>query len=497
QRDGITGVSETYENLLKRCIRTALEMRARGVTPNDIISLCSLNHFNSCVPVIAASFLGATLSCLDPMLSLNDTVYLIKQVRPKMIFVGEESVALIEGAVKEAQLQTEIVVFGLSTVHSEFADFFAPKENENFRPVEVENNKETALILFSSGTTGLPKGICLSHYSIMRQSYNIVDVGFNADCGLAYASFYWISAHVMLLGVMYAGGSRLILPRYNPVQYWKLLDQFKVTLVFMAPSQAIAMYNKGRPDGINTTHLSELLIGGGPLAAEYIIRIRDILPGTNVSLIYGQTEIAGIGLYFSPNRREDILALCHKPGSCGRPVPDLTCKIVDPETEETLGPNQRGELRLKSPFILNGYYNLDSSAAWDENGWLKTGDIACYDEDGCLYIVDRIKEMLKFRAYHVAPAAIEGILLGHPSIAGAVVIGIPHVEDGDHPAAAVVLRDPQDKITPEEIVKYIEGKVDDRQKLRGGVMIISKIPTTATGKIRRNDVKKLFLEKNS
>ncbi|KAF2890250.1 hypothetical protein ILUMI_15923, partial [Ignelater luminosus] len=398
---------------------------------------------------------------------------------------------------KEAQLETEIVVFGLSTVHSEFADFFAPKENENFQPVEVENNKETALILFSSGTTGLPKGICLSHYCIMAQPYNIMDVGFNVDCVLSYASFYWISSHLTFSSSIFAGGSRLILPRYNPVQYWKLLDQFKVTLAFLAPSQAISLYNKGRPDGINTTHLSDFIIGGGPLAAEHILRIRDIFPGTNVSLIYGQTEIGGTGFCFGPNRKENIWALCEKPGACGRPVPDLICKIVDPETEETLGPNQRGELRVKTPFALNGYYNLDSSGIWDANGWLKTGDIVYYDEDEYFYVVDRIKEMLKFQSYHVAPTAIEGVLLGHPSIAGAVVIGIPHVEDGDHPAAAVVLKDPQDKITPEEIVKYIEGKVDDRQRLRGGVMIIPKIPTTATGKIRRIDAKKLFLERNS
>lgn len=134
---------------------------------------------------------------------------------------------------------------------------------------------------------------------------------------------------------------------------------------------------------------------------------------------------------------------------------------------------------------------------WDTNGWLKTGDIAYFDEDGYFYIVDRIKEMLKFQSFHVTPAAIEGILLGHPSIAGAVVIGIPHIEDGDHPAAAIVLKNPKDNITPAEIVKFVEERADDRQRLRGGVRIIPKLPITATGKIRRSDVKKLFLEGNN
>lgn len=172
----------------------------------------------------------------------------------------------------------------------------------------------------------------------------------------------------------------------------------------------------------------------------------------------------------------------------------LNTKIVDPETEEILGANCRGELRLKSECVMNGYYEMDSSEAWDTDGWLKTGDIAYYDEDFCFYIVDRIKEMLKFRSWHVVPAVLEEILKQHPAVQSVVVVGIPHEEDGDHPAAVVVLNDGyENKITSEEIEKFLEERVDDRQRLRGGVKIVKELAMTPTGKVKKKLIRDLIL----
>lgn len=168
-------------------------------------------------------------------------------------------------------------------------------------------------------------------------------------------------------------------------------------------------------------------------------------------------------------------------------------QIVDPETEETLGANQRGELRIKSTIQFNGYYNCDSSGAWDSEGWLKTGDVAYYDEDECFYVVDRLKEMLKFQAFHVAPAVIEGVLLTHPAVAMAIVVGIPDPVDGDHPVGVIVLKDPTKAVPEEEFVEFVSDKLDDRHRLRGGVKILKQLPVTATGKIRRKDIRDMVI----
>ncbi|KAJ3616716.1 hypothetical protein MTP99_014111 [Tenebrio molitor] len=193
------------------------------------------------------------------------------------------------------------------------------------------------------------------------------------------------------------------------------------------------------------------------------------------------------------NNVTDTLSLHYKPSSCGRPINGIWYKIVDPETEEILGPNQQGELRVKTRFVMNGYFNLDSSDSFDRNGWLKTGDIVYYDQDRCFYVVDRIKEMLKYKSWHVAPAMLENILHNHAAIKKAVVIGIPDEEDGDHPMAVVILNNPHENITAEEIEAYVAERVQDRQRLRAGVKFVDAVPITPSGKVKRRDLKNMVL----
>lgn len=169
-------------------------------------------------------------------------------------------------------------------------------------------------------------------------------------------------------------------------------------------------------------------------------------------------------------------------------------QLVDLGNEEEVdGPHKKGELRIKSPLQMNGYYNKDSSESFDADGWLKTGDVAYYDEDHCIYIVDRIKEMLKYQSWHVPPALIEAVLLSHPAVHFAVVIGIPHPEDGDHPMGVVILNEESKDISEDDLVEYVNSKVDDRQKLRAGVKFVKEFPHTPTGKVKRKQLKDLIL----
>lgn len=278
-------------------------------------------------------------------------------------------------------------------------------------------------------------------------------------------------------------------------------------MIFLAPIQAMEMCHVGRPEEIDTTSLLELLCGGGILPTKCILQLRDLLPGANVTQIYGLTEITGAVVTFSSKKRKDLLLSYYKPQSCGRPVRGLCYKvcycavtisffkshfpqIVDPESEQTLGVNERGELRVKTKCQMNGYYEMDSSTAWDEDGFLKTGDVAYFDEDFCFYIVDRIKELLKFRSWHLVPAVLESVLLQHPAVKEAVVLGVPHEIDGDHALGVVVLK--EDDVTGEELEKFVEERVDDRQRLRAGVRIVKRLHYTPTGKVRRKYMRDLL-----
>lgn len=160
-------------------------------------------------------------------------------------------------------------------------------------------------------------------------------------------------------------------------------------------------------------------------------------------------------------------------------------QVVDIETGQPVGPGEPGELCVKSNFFMKGYYNLDSAATYDEDGFLKTGDVVYYDNEFCFFVVDRIKEMLKYRSWHVAPAMLEEVLLTHPAVKAAVVVGVPDKEDGEHPMACVILKQGARGVSEEQIRGYVDERVDDRKKLRGGVVFVKGFPTTASGKISR------------
>lgn len=150
---------------------------------------------------------------------------------------------------------------------------------------------------------------------------------------------------------------------------------------------------------------------------------------------------------------------------------------------------------MKSEFIMNGYYNLNSSNCWDEDGWLHTGDIVYYDSDNCFYHVDRIKEMLKYKSWHVPPALIESVMLEHPAVLNAIVVGIPHPLDGDHPMALVILKKRFQNVTVEDLKNFVNKKVDDRQQLRGGLKILREFPLTPSGKVQRKILRDMAIRK--
>ncbi|KAF2887070.1 hypothetical protein ILUMI_19104, partial [Ignelater luminosus] len=489
QIDALTGEKDTFSSLLQRCIRTAITMRSKGVTSNDIVTLCTFNHLNSMVPFIATFFLSAKVASLDPTLSLTDTMHLLKQVTPKMIFVAPEALELIEKAIEEIPSDIEIVVFGETTKHTKFSNFLEPKQEENnFEPIPPKSLYDTAIIFFSSGTSGLPKGICISHFAYLGQTAIGMNVGYDYNVVLAFASPYWITSALFWSISLIDGTTRLVLPKFDCTITWEIIHKFRPTFMFVAPSQILSMCIQDRPKHFRSDSLKDVIMGGGPMSREQVLKVQRAFPNTRVVLGYGQTEVAGFITCFKPNNSKEIMGIPSKPTSSGGGVPGLTYKVVNPETEELLGPYQEGELRIKTKFQMNGYYNMDSSDAWDPDGWLRSGDIVYYDEDQCFYVVDRMKEMLKFQSWHVLPAVIENVIKTHPSIETAVVIGVPHDIDGDHPMAIVTLKEGCSKsVTPETIEKYVEERVHDRQRLRGGVKIVDVIPVTPSGKVKRKE----------
>ncbi|KAB0792323.1 hypothetical protein PPYR_14282 [Photinus pyralis] len=492
QIDPISGVKDTYEHLLGRCVGAALKMRSIGIRPKDVITTCTLNHLNSCVPVIAAIFLGAIPACLDPRLGRSEMTHHIKLAKPKIAFVDQGSIELVEETCAEAGVDVQIVTFAESDRYTEFGEFVTERDDE-FHPYEVGDGRETASILFSSGTTGLPKGICLSHQSLLGQGNLLISRGICFQTTLTYSTYHWLSATFALVSAVLTGGCRVVTSLFTPRTFWTILERYSITNVLFTPVHAMELLRNGRPEAVNTSQLRDVIIGGDILSSHPLEELRAMFPGTNCNLSYGQTELSGLIVNFNRLDRREMALMRSKPGSSGLLVPGFSCKIVEPSTGATLGPNQTGELCFKGDFVMNGYYNSDSSDRWDADGWLRTGDLGYYDEDFCFFIVDRIKETFKVKSFHISPSFIEGVLLTHPAISLAAVVGLPDEENGNAPLAVVCLKEGSHAVGEEDVVKYVAERMHDKYALRGGVKFVDTLPLTTTGKIKKYHLRELII----
>ncbi|XP_017775786.1 PREDICTED: luciferin 4-monooxygenase-like [Nicrophorus vespilloides] len=474
----VTGEEDKYSSLLKRSVRLAMELRARGLGRNDIITTCSRHHLDGIVPAIAAALAGVTLCNIDADMSVNDNKILLDQIEPKMIFASEATEELVEKA--SADIQTKIVVFGKTERNLCYQDLIQPKEGEDsFTPYYAENLDETAMMFFSSGTTGMPKAICMSHKFMYNQCKDFEKV----ECFLIYSSLYWSTTINFALGLIIAGGTKLVPPVFNPTQTWEFFDKYNVDVLYMTPIM-IARVISVQPEG-NYSSLKLVLLGGTGISMEHMKRLRSSLPNTLVLLTFGQTEI-GMGCNpFDPCIKDKLL-------SVGTPIPGCSYKIVDSETNENLGPNERGELLIKSAWRMTGYYKRDNKNVIEADGFVRTGDIAYFDEDFCFFIVDRIKEMFKYNGYHIVPKKLESILETHPAVHLAIVVGIPNVATGEEPLG-VVIKNEGSEVSEAELIEYVNEKVDDFHKIRAGIRFVETFPTTATGKIRRRLLRDRFI----
>ncbi|KAF5300676.1 hypothetical protein FQA39_LY11038 [Lamprigera yunnana] len=493
--DASAGEVDPYKSYFLRCVRTAITMRKKGIKENDIITVCSNQQLNTIIPTIASFFLGVIPSSIDPSFTLKDSTYLLRQVSPKMIFVSTDAVGLIENTLEQLKITPEVVVFGATERHTPFSDFLIESvEEQDFQPIDITDLKQTAVIHFSSGTTSFPKAVCINHLSV----YGLL--GFKVDnqknMPIFFASpTYWISFTILNLMLIFNNHSRLIIPRFAVDDFWGMVEKYEVTSAVLSRTQIAGLLEAPDPRKYNLSSLKLIISGGTALLKEQIMKMRTLLPNTIVLCAYGATELSGNGLAFDPSNPNDLKLALKNVTSCGLPKPGLAYKIHDIDTGKALGPNKLGELRVQTEYAMNGYYNMDSSNLYDADGFLKTGDIAYYDEDYCFYIVDRIREVFKYQNWQVSPSKIQTVLLDHPAVQNAVVIGVPHPIDGERPTALVVLhQDHVGKVTESDIVNFVDGQVVDSHRLRGGVIFVKKLLKTPTDKFKNCYMRQLVID---
>ena len=475
--EGPTGRVITYSELAKAIRRTAAGLTERGFQQGDVLGILSTNLPEYAIVFHAVASLGGTNSPINPLYTEHEIGHQLKDAGAKFLVVAPQFIEKARVAAADAGI-TELFVFG--EAEGGAMPFSSLLESEGAVPsVKINPLEDLVALPYSSGTTGLPKGVMLTHYNLvsnMRQMEGL-DYFTENDTLLCVLPLFHIYGLVVILNMgLYMGATIVMMPRFDLEQFLKTVSQYQVTIAHLVPPIVLALSKSPIVDDYDLSTLRAVFSGAAPLDANLTRACIERL-NLQVRQGYGMTETSPV-THSSPADSAQV-----KHGSVGFAAPNTECKIIDLETAEPLGPHKEGELCVRGPQIMKGYLNRPEATAdtVDSDNWLHTGDIAYVDDDGHFFIVDRAKELIKYKGFQVPPAELEALLLTHEAVADAAVIPCPDEEAGEVPKAFVVLRG---EVTANELIEFVGQRVAPYKRLRF-VEFTDKIPKSASGKILR------------
>ncbi|WP_392482051.1 thioester reductase domain-containing protein [Nostoc sp. C110] len=473
--EGITNSIITYKQLAESIRKVAFGLAARGFSKGDVLGIYSPNIPEYAIAFHAVATLGGIITTINPSYTAEELTYQLNDAGTKYLITIPDLVGQALEAIGQSKIE-EVFVFGEAAGATSFSVLL---EGEGEIPkVQINPQKDLVALLYSSGTTGMPKGVMHTHHSFVanfHQFQNCEPVS-EADAIIGVLPFFHAYGLVMLNYSLACGATVVTMPHFDLESFLSLIEKHKITRIHIVPPILLALAKQPIVDKYDLSSLRVLTSGAAPLSHQLIEECEQRLPNCVVKQAYGTTET--FVTTYTPDEREKI-----KPGSVGQCLPHVECQIVDVDTQQPLGFNQAGELWVRGPQLMKGYLNNPDATAStiDRDGWSHTGDIVYIDEDGYFYIVDRIKELIKCNGYSIAPAELEAVLLSHPAVADACVVKSPHPSSGEVPKAFVVLKD---SATPEQIMEFVAGQVAPHKTIRR-LEFVDKIPKSASGKILR------------
>ncbi|MEJ3403681.1 AMP-binding protein [Rathayibacter sp. YIM 133350] len=487
--DGTTGAQTTFRQLVGQISLLAGALAKRGIGVGDTVGLLCPN-----IPAFATVFhgvlrAGATATTINSLYTATEIANQLTDAGATWLFTVSPLLPQAGAAASSIGIDdAHVVVLDGADGHPSLRDLLSegnPAPEVSFDPAE-----HLAVLPYSSGTTGHPKGVMLTHRNLVAnvaQSSGSIGLG-EGDRVLAVLPFFHIYGMTVLLNFAVKRRAALItMPKFDLPEFLRIISEQRCTWVFIAPPIAVALAKHPLVDQYDLSSIEVIFSGAAPLDGSLARSVAERLSCT-VCQGYGMTELSPVSHSIPVDRPELDRS------SVGLPLPNTEARIVDIESGEEIetpdeGVSASGELLVRGPQVMKGYLGNDDATGrtLDADGWLHTGDIASVGAGGEYYIVDRLKELIKYKGYQVAPAVLEAVLLGHPGIADAAVVGAQDADRQEIPKAFVV-RQQGAQLDEAAVMEYVAQHVAPHEKVRA-VEFIDVIPKSSAGKILRKDLR--------
>jgi acyl-CoA synthetase (AMP-forming)/AMP-acid ligase II len=477
--DGATGQIFTYGELVAAVDRVAAGLVAHGLRKGDVFAIHCLNCPEYTLVFLAVAAVGGVCTMASPLFTESELTTQLKDSGANYLLTDSRLGTTGLAAAKAAGVR-EVFVLGEAGGAISFSTLL---DQTGARPrVKIDPRDDLVALPYSSGTTGWPKGVMLTHYNMVAMLclMEATEVLSSADRTIcAVPCYHLYGSHIVMNLGLRTGATVVTLPKFDLETFLRAMQDYAITVAPAVPPIVLELSRNPLVDRFDLSHLTTVFSGAAPLSVEVAKACCDRL-NVRINYGYGMTELSPL------SHLTYRLVEADKPESTGYCLPNTVCKIVDAETKAELPAGASGEVWVRGPQVMKGYLGHPEATAEiiDSEGWLHTGDIGYADEDGALYIVDRLKELIKYKGRQVAPAELEALLLSHPLIADAAVIPSPDADAGEIPVAFVVVKE---RVAAADIMNFVRERVAPHKRIRR-VEFVDQIPKNATGKILRRQL---------
>lgn len=469
--DGVTGAVTTYAELVRAVDRLAAGLQRDGFQPGEVAAICAPNSPAFPVAFFAVARAGGATTTLNPAFTEAEMAKQLSDSGAVVAFATPELRERVEAAGGGRLRRVITFGAGLEAASADTA------------PARVDLDPATAVVAlpYSSGTTGTPKGVMLTQRNLVAMVAEMEPVERTAedDVVLATLPFFHIYGLVVILTLgLYRGATLVVFPRFELETVLEAIERHRITRLPLVPPLVLRLAQDPAVDAHDLSSVRTVISGAAPLAPELARAVSERLGGILVKQGYGMTELSPGATMHPEDRPADT-------STVGVLHPNTEARIVDPATLEDVDGDQVGEIWIRGPQVMQGYLGRpeETAAILTDEGWLRTGDLGRFRADGELEVVDRLKELIKYKGFQVAPAELEALLIEHPAVADVAVVGRPDPEAGELPKAYIVLA-PGAQATAEDLQAWAGERVVHYKRIRE-VEFVDAIPKSPSGKILR------------